>query len=652
MSKKRLSIVSVAVVVMIVFALILLVQPKHQKEVQKEDLTIERNLETTESNLDDTDSEEPTKPKDNPKKPEISKDGYTRGAPEHKQTKKNLLDISNNDLKESSKVPNEDQDLLELNVTSKSEQTNDVSNNNPSDSNESSGKPSTNKPNDSQKPGSSDNNKPQDPDNKDESQKPNENLTIIDTSNWKFEKVEAVYDGKEHIALVTGLPDYVTPVYVDNKRTNAGSNTAYVSFEVPKGYAVPSPMETQIVISKAVIETIKLDNMWMLTDLVNGTITITPPISVPKGVICTYTVNGEDAGSSYVIKDTGIYSVVANFDLTNDMKENYTLTNTVAKAVYQVTPEMWSSPMFNLYLNEQSSKDGEKKVEIWFDAASFHSSAVQWYIRYDYNALELLSSEKGSSITMGRQSAYKADSNGFGYAMGNCYSGATLQTLVFKVLDENATDLAINLTSIDATSSDDLLKYYTNGTGIVLNQKSNLINVTLPSATTKILSKQVELTKSVDTEIQVSELPSVSGNEIEKSVGEEDSEESKEVDSEGKKGETDESEEVDSEGQKDETSKFEESDSEDQKGKTDKSEEVDSEDNKGKTDKFEGGNSEANKDETDKSEKGDTGETDKIEKKEISSDTKNKADESNKEKQNLLKSANKGNTEIQTDKKI
>lgn len=342
------------------------------------------------------------------------------------------------------------------------------------------------------------NQKPEQPDDKEEIPNPTPPLISIDTSNWKFEKVEAVYDGKEHVALVTGLPDYVTPVYTDNTRTNAGTTTARVSFEVPEGYAVPNSMETQIVISKATIEEIQLDKMWMRTDLVKGTITITPPSTIPKGVVCTYEVNGETS-SSYVISDAGIYSVTANFDLTEDIKENYQLTNTSSKAVYQVTPEMWTTPEYDIFINELGTIDGQKKVEIWFqyNDSSFHASAVQWNIRYDYTRLELLSSTKGSSMTMGSQSPYSPASTGFGYAMGNFYTWATLQTLEFKVLDENATDIAINLTNIEAPSADDFQKYYTNGTGIVLNQQSNLINVTLPKAHNTKMSMQTNLLTSL-----------------------------------------------------------------------------------------------------------------------------------------------------------
>ena len=340
--------------------------------------------------------------------------------------------------------------------------------------------------------------KPEQPDDKEEIPNPNPSLINIDTSNWKFEKIEAVYDGKERVALVTGLPDYVTPVYTDNKRTNAGTTTARVSFEVPEGYAVPKSMETQIIISKATIEEIKLDKMWMLTDLVKGTITITPPATIPKGVICNYEVNGENS-SSYVINDAGIYSVIANFDLTEEMKENYQLKNTTSKAVYQITPEMWSTPKYDLFINELDTLDGNKKVEIWFqyNDSSFHASAVQWNIRYDYTRLELLSSTKGSSMSMGSQSPYGPTSTGFGYAMGNFYTWATLQTLEFKVLDENATDIAINLTNIEAPSADDFQKNYTNGTGIVLNQQLNLINVTLPKAQTTKTSMQMNLLTSL-----------------------------------------------------------------------------------------------------------------------------------------------------------
>lgn len=335
---------------------------------------------------------------------------------------------------------------------------------------------------------------PSTPENPDEEEK----LIIIDTSGWVFQGVQKVYDGKEYVALVTGLPDYVTPIYQDNTRTNAGSNKAYVTFEVPDGYAVPEGMETELIIDKANIGAIELDKSWMLTNLVNGTIDITMPSNTfPKGVVnCTYEVNGTEVGTSYTITDTGIYSVVAKFSLTDGMKDNYTLETETAKAIYQVNPDMWNNPSYNLYLDAIESADGQKKVEIWFDYTDdkFTTGGVEWNIQYDNDVLELLTKTQGPSMSFMVQREYvegaESKNNGYGTAVGTYYTNATVGTLVFNVLDENAKDIVINLTNIQANDSNATTigasqKRPTNGTGIVLNQESNIIGVTLPSVASR-----------------------------------------------------------------------------------------------------------------------------------------------------------------------
>ena len=80
-------------------------------------------------------------------------------------------------------------------------------------------------------------------------------------SSASFESITAVYDGTEYTVQVTGLPDYVTPVYTNNTRTNAGSSTAHVSFIVPEGYATPADMEATITIDKAPLYVITDKNM-------------------------------------------------------------------------------------------------------------------------------------------------------------------------------------------------------------------------------------------------------------------------------------------------------------------------------------------------------------------------------------------------------
>lgn len=340
---------------------------------------------------------------------------------------------------------------------------------------------------------------PNEPEKPEETEKPTEKKKI-DTSGWVFEGVKAVYDGNEYVAVVTGLPDFVKAVYVNNTRTNAGSNTAYVTFEVPEEYEVPEGMETEIIIDKAdiVIDDITLDKNWMMTNLVNGTINIhmptaITPTEVSKGIVdCTYVVNGQDVGSGYTITDTGIYSVLAKFSLAKGMEENYNLTAGALNALYQVEPEMINrdNPKFNVLMNElQADNEGEKKISIWLDKKddSFGINNAQWYLRYDPNVLEVKSYAKGPTSSSASQKEYDgSDNSGIGYSMiytGGYYAdNATLETIVFNVIDPDAKDIVVNITKVQASDMMSLNSTeYTDGYGIVLNQESNIIGVTLPN---------------------------------------------------------------------------------------------------------------------------------------------------------------------------
>ncbi len=337
-------------------------------------------------------------------------------------------------------------------------------------------------------------------------------LIILDTSNWRFEKVEGTYDGTtEFVALVTGLPDFVTPMYVDNKRTNAGSNKAIVSFQIPKGYALPEgfeTMETLIDIAKAKIDTstIELDRHWMQTDLLNGTLSIMPPSwERLEGVQYTYIVNGKEY-ESYTVTDTGVYSVLVNYTLTEEMAENYELTNTTTKGVYWVQPNQSSNPKYNVYIDEVTRDDGKIEIEIWYDLIddTYSTEGLQWKLQYDNNVLEMESSTKGSSMSFVMQDEYIEDVEnkvGNGVAMGSFYTWATIQKVVFNVLDENAKDIVINLTDIMASGSyQDYKKEYTDSTGIVLSQEAKLIGVTLPSASKTTSIKKASQTICIGTE--------------------------------------------------------------------------------------------------------------------------------------------------------
>ena len=82
------------------------------------------------------------------------------------------------------------------------------------------------------------------------------NKIDYDLSNIKFEKIETIYDGLEHVALISGtLPEGLKVEYSDNKLTNAGELTAVASFveydEV--NYNKPEDLTTTIKINKAIL---------------------------------------------------------------------------------------------------------------------------------------------------------------------------------------------------------------------------------------------------------------------------------------------------------------------------------------------------------------------------------------------------------------
>ena len=370
--------------------------------------------------------------------------------------------------------------------------------------------------------------KPSDPDEPNTPEQPDdeEKLIIIDTSGWVFEGTKKVYDGKEYVALVTGIPEDLGVIahYENNTRTDAGKSVATVTFEVPEGYAVPEAMQTEIIIDKAVIDEITLDRNWMLTDLVNQTMEIKMPTGntvsavAPNGVVnVTYEVNGENVGGSYVIPDTGIYSVLANFSLAEGMEKNYELKSTTANAVYNVKPEMFSTPKYEVLLSDITEKPGEtvedgyKKISIWMDYpedSNFAPASVTWYLRYDPDVLELqIPPEYGPQTSYGSQREYTGDSSsGRGTALpqsgGVIFSEqATLLNVLFKVKDPDAENIVVNVTKVTASDQNGSLQdgtqtVNTNGYGIILNQECNPIEVTLPSkqtTATNTFSQQEEM---------------------------------------------------------------------------------------------------------------------------------------------------------------
>ncbi len=334
------------------------------------------------------------------------------------------------------------------------------------------------------------------PDNPDDK----EDLIIIDTSGWVFEGIKTVYDGKEYVAVVKGLPDYVKAIYHDNKRTNAGSNKAYVTFEVPEGYAVPEGMETDIIIDKATIEAFELDRNWMATDLINGTLQLKMPSWVaPAGVVnCTYKVNGTNVGNNFILKhsdgDAGMYSVEANFSLAEGMEQNYNLLTETSNIIYDVQADNMGGekPKFEILLSEGiPDSEGEKKVSVWIKYLdeTFKANNAQWHIRYDTNVLELNTDKtvKGPTSGSASQKEYDGtDSSGYGNSMiftGGYYAdGVALETIVFDVTDSEAENIVVNLTKVQASDMWELdSTEYSQNYGIVLNQTANIVEVTLPA---------------------------------------------------------------------------------------------------------------------------------------------------------------------------
>lgn len=277
------------------------------------------------------------------------------------------------------------------------------------------------------------------PDEEDPPSVPTPKPIVIDTTGWSFESITAVYDGTEHTVQVTGLPDYVTPVYTNNTRTNAGSSTAHVSFIVPEGYATPADMEATITIDKAPLYVITDKNMVVNKD---GKLHFSiPDGALPDGVNYSYTVNKVLADSDYTIDNTGMYLIETDFEFTDDfseeMRQNY-LTDP-STAIYNVLEHEDIEPSqyglnFKLYLKQEESENPDEirvTVSIKFDSSSGRNSVLTYKPVFDSSVLTYVGSELPEGMGAGVINKYgvvSAYTDSFGLL-----NDGPLTTFIFKV---------------------------------------------------------------------------------------------------------------------------------------------------------------------------------------------------------------------------
>lgn len=211
----------------------------------------------------------------------------------------------------------------------------------------------------------------------------------IDTSQWRFNKIDVAYDGKEHVAEVSGLPSWVTPVYKDNKRTEVGSNKAYVSFIVPEGYNKPADMVTDITIRKGKYDiALSEDDIQMLG---NGKFRIViAEDKIPEGVEVSYLLNGSEVNKDYVLSGPGQYIITAKFTHSNP---NYEPIED-SEVLYVKKEEITKSQPYELILKQVASeKENEIKVELYLNCIYSSANGFQATIKYDnylkYQGMEL-----------------------------------------------------------------------------------------------------------------------------------------------------------------------------------------------------------------------------------------------------------------------
>lgn len=352
-------------------------------------------------------------------------------------------------------------------------------------------------------------------------------LVVIDTSSWKFNPVRGTYSGNDFIALVEGIPeelrDIVKLEYINNSRTNAGSQTAYVKFSVPDGYKIISGMETTIDIDKAKFETSFDRYSYAYTE--DGIRFEVPNSDIPEGVDIKYVVNGVEYDNTYAVTDTGVYNVIAKFD-----SENYKADD--AKAVYYVKPPILGDTtkykvMLDRKTDEPCDENGEIKVLIWVDYKKddVSLSDVNYFLRYDTNVLEYVSNTAMIGGTFVTQHPYSETSSGYGGVMvfggeipKDQYGQSGLVTLTFKLKDTEAKDIAINLTGIYGSDSNDmLLKHnaYCEGLHLLRQADTEVYGVNFNKLQTKVQSEEASANDVTQVEKAEAETLNVSNDSSE-----------------------------------------------------------------------------------------------------------------------------------------
>ncbi|MCI9246780.1 MAG: hypothetical protein HFJ30_06640 [Clostridia bacterium] len=279
-------------------------------------------------------------------------------------------------------------------------------------------------------------------------------LIVIDTTGWSFDSITTVYDGNEYTVEVTGLPDYVTPVYTNNTRTNAGTSTAHVSFLVPEGYATPESMETTITIEKAPLCVINDKN---LIETADGKLQfLIPDGALPNGVNYTYTVNDVVADDDYTFAHKGMYVVNTQFELpedfSEDMKQNYITDSSVIYNVLDhedVEPSQYGlNFVLELAQAESQSPDEVRvTVSIKFDSTSGRNSVLTYRPVFDSSVLSYVGSELPEGMGAGKinaQGIVAAYTENFGLL-----NDGPLTTFIFKVNEgADITNLPFTVTEV------------------------------------------------------------------------------------------------------------------------------------------------------------------------------------------------------------
>ena len=180
------------------------------------------------------------------------------------------------------------------------------------------------------------------------------NKAVYQLSGVKFESKTFTYDGKQHSITATGIPNGVTASYVDNTRTEVGSNKATVTFGLSevlnKNYSSisPSTLSATITIKGEEPNPTEKPSYDMSGVIFKGE-TFTYDGSehsifisgkLPTGVSVTYTGNGK--------VNAGTYTVTAHFngDDKHQAIPDMTAKLTINKAVYQLSGVKFESKTF------------------------------------------------------------------------------------------------------------------------------------------------------------------------------------------------------------------------------------------------------------------------------------------------------------------